>query len=40
VGLSLVRQLIRAQRGDITVESAPGSGARFTLHIPAAGAKS
>lgn len=40
VGLSLVRQLIRAQRGDITVESTPGMGARFTLHVPVAGAKS
>lgn len=34
LGLALVRQIVDAHRGEITVESTPGSGARFTVHLP------
>lgn len=36
LGLSLTRELARAMRGEIRVESEPGKGARFTLRLPAA----
>lgn len=34
LGLALVRQIVEAHRGEITVESEPGRGATFTVHLP------
>jgi signal transduction histidine kinase len=36
LGLSLTRELARAMRGEVRVESEPGKGSRFTLRLPAA----
>jgi signal transduction histidine kinase len=38
MGLALVRRLARLMGGDVTCESAPGEGARFTLWVAASGA--
>jgi signal transduction histidine kinase len=35
LGLSLVRQVIEAHHGKVTLVSAPGQGSAFTLHLPA-----
>jgi signal transduction histidine kinase len=36
LGLHLVKTIMQAQNGRVTFSPAPGGGARFTLHIPAA----
>ena len=36
LGLSVVHGIIQAHRGNITVQSAPGQGATFTLYLPEA----
>ena len=38
MGLSLVKKVAEARGGSVSVESAPGEGARFTLVLPAAAA--
>jgi two-component system, cell cycle sensor histidine kinase and response regulator CckA len=39
LGLTISRRLARLMGGDVTVRSAPGEGSRFSLWLPAAGAK-
>jgi signal transduction histidine kinase len=34
LGLSLVRHIVRAHGGEVTVESAPGHGSKFTITLP------
>jgi signal transduction histidine kinase len=35
LGLSLVKAIVEAHQGRVTVESAPGRGSTFTVHLPA-----
>ncbi|RMH20347.1 MAG: sensor histidine kinase, partial [Acidobacteria bacterium] len=35
LGLSLVKQVAEAHGGRVTVDSRPGHGSVFTLHLPA-----
>jgi signal transduction histidine kinase len=34
LGLSLVRHIVRAHNGDVSVESAPGQGSKFVITLP------
>jgi len=36
LGLAIVRRIVELHDGTVTVESAPGEGARFTIRLPAA----
>lgn len=36
VGLSLVKQIVEAHGGSVSVKSAPGAGSTFTIHLPIA----
>ena len=38
IGLSLVKHVMDAHRGSVSVESRPGAGSSFALHFPSAGA--
>ena len=38
LGLALVKHILNRHRGRLTIESAPGQGATFTVHLPIAGA--
>ena len=37
LGLSIVRGMVRAHDGTVSVQSAPGKGCVFTVRLPAAG---
>jgi signal transduction histidine kinase len=40
LGLSLVKRIVEAHGGRVTLRSAPGQGSHFTVHLPAAAADS
>jgi signal transduction histidine kinase len=35
IGLTIVKQIVEAHQGDITVESSPGTGSTFSIILPA-----
>ena len=37
LGLALVKHILNRHRGRLSIESTPGAGATFTIHLPAAG---
>jgi signal transduction histidine kinase len=37
LGLSFVAWIVKAHRGTITVDSTPGKGTKFTIHLPSEG---
>jgi len=37
LGLALVKHILNRHRGRLTIDSAPGAGATFTIHLPAVG---
>jgi two-component system OmpR family sensor kinase len=39
LGLAIVRRIMRALQGDVSVSDAPGGGARFSLEFPVFAAK-
>jgi two-component system phosphate regulon sensor histidine kinase PhoR len=40
LGLALVKHILNRHRGRLTIDSAPGAGASFTVHLPTASAAS
>src|SRR5207253_9188211 len=40
LGLSLVRHIVRAHGGEVSVESAPGQGSKFIIALPLSGGAS
>jgi signal transduction histidine kinase len=36
LGLAVVKHIVEAHGGRVTVDGGPGAGSRFTLHLPAA----
>ena len=36
LGLALVKHILNRHRGRLTIDSAPGAGATFTVHLPTA----
>jgi signal transduction histidine kinase len=39
LGLSLVRHIVQAHGGQVSVDSVPGQGSKFTISLPVNGAE-